>query len=244
MNILLFGGTTEGRILAARLTALGAKMTVSVATELGREELVGLEGIRILLGKRTKNDMQQLLQQQDLCIDATHPYAVEASANIRAACRDAQVPLRRLLRAESHIFDALHFGSAAEAAAYLTTQSGNILITIGTKELPAFAALDKTRLFARVLPTHAALTVCESMGLPHRNILALQGPFSQKLNEAMLEQYNIRWLISKDGGAEGGFAEKQAAAQAANVQLLLIGRPRDEGEDLETLYQSMREVLL
>ena len=45
MKLLIFGGTTEGRILAQRAGELGAEVTVSVATELGAEELAGLDEI-------------------------------------------------------------------------------------------------------------------------------------------------------------------------------------------------------
>ena len=41
MKILLFGGTTEGRLLAERLVGMGHQVTVSVATELGAEILQG-----------------------------------------------------------------------------------------------------------------------------------------------------------------------------------------------------------
>ena len=41
MKILLFGGTTEGRLLAERLVEMGHQVTVSVATELGAEILQG-----------------------------------------------------------------------------------------------------------------------------------------------------------------------------------------------------------
>lgn len=45
MKLLIFGGTTEGRILAEKLSALGAEVTVSVATLLGAEELAGVDGV-------------------------------------------------------------------------------------------------------------------------------------------------------------------------------------------------------
>ena len=41
MKILLFGGTTEGRLLAERLVGMGHQVTVSVATEWGAEILQG-----------------------------------------------------------------------------------------------------------------------------------------------------------------------------------------------------------
>ena len=50
--ILLFGGTTEGRQLAALLAARGARVAVSVATPLGAEMLAGTPGVSVLVGRR------------------------------------------------------------------------------------------------------------------------------------------------------------------------------------------------
>ena len=104
-------------------------------------------------------------------------------------------------------------------------------------------ALPPERLYARVLPTHRALEACEALGLPHSHILALQGPFTQKMNEAMLEQYHIAWLVTKDGGGPGGFAEKAAAARAAGTRLLVVGRPEETGEPLERVVALIRDRL-
>ena len=38
MNVVIFSGTTEGRSFSRALAALGASVTVCVATELGAEE--------------------------------------------------------------------------------------------------------------------------------------------------------------------------------------------------------------
>lgn len=244
MKVLIFGGTTEGRILAKTLAECGIPVTVSVATALGAEELAGISGLSVLTGRRDQRAIEELLSAFDLCVDATHPYAVEATANIAAACQSVGTPLRRLLRPASDAGEAVRVASCAEAAAFLADKPGNILIVTGAKELRQFEGLDKTRLFARVLPTHEGLNACEALGLPHRNILALQGPFSQKLNEAMLEQYNIAWLVSKDGGRAGGFEEKLAAARAVGAGLVLVGRPKEQGEDMETILREIQETLV
>lgn len=83
MKILIFGGTTEGRLLAQALSQRGLPATVSVATPLGAQELSGLPGITPLVGRKTAQEMAELLKSFDRCVDATHPYAVEASRNIR-----------------------------------------------------------------------------------------------------------------------------------------------------------------
>lgn len=244
MKLLIFGGTTEGRLLAERARDIGADVTVSVATALGAEELAGLPGIRVLAGRLEQPAMEALLTGFDLCVDATHPYARLVTAAVRAACENTGTPLRRLLRPASSADGVIQAGSCAEAAAFLSRQAGNILLTTGSKELSAFAGLEPARLFARVLPTHESLSCCEALGLPHRNILALQGPFTQELNEAMLEQYRISWLVTKDGGQPGGFAEKLAAARRTGARLVLIRRPADGGDDMETVLSWIKEALL
>lgn len=243
MKILLFGGTTEGRLLAQEVSALGAEVTVSVATPLGAEELAGLEGAAVWVGRKTSAELIPLLAPFDLCVDATHPYAVEATANIRAACEAAKIPLRRLLRPESRAEDVVRVESCAQAAEFLAGVQGNILLATGAKELSAFAAIEPGRLFARVLPTHDGIAACEALDLPHSHILALQGPFSQKLNEAFLEQYHIGWLVTKDGGKAGGFGEKLAAAQRTGALLVLVGRPPDKGESFEEILAYFKERL-
>lgn len=243
MSILIFGGTTEGRILAEKLVRWGVRVTVSVATELGAEELSGIGGISVLIGRRDQTAIAHLLPAFELCIDATHPYAVEATANIAAACEAIGTPLRRLLRPASDAGEAIRVGSCAEAAAFLADKQGNVLLATGAKELGAFAPLEKERLFVRILPTHEGLNACEAMGIPHRNILALQGPFSQKLNEAMMEQYQIAWMVSKDGGRAGGFAEKLAAVQALGAKLVLVGRPEEKGECMDAILREIQEKL-
>lgn len=242
MNILIFGGTTEGRLLAQRLSGTGNRVTVSVATPLGAEELKGISGVTVLVGRRDREEMAALLAGFDRCVDATHPYAVEASGNIRAACEAAGVPLRRLLREESGAVSALWADSAAQAARLLLGTKGNILLTTGAKELANFGALPAERLFPRILPVVESILACQKLGIPTRNIIAMHGPFSRELNEAVIRQYNIRYLVTKDGGTAGGFLEKAAAAQAAGAELVVIRRPREQGEDLDAVLEWLRDV--
>ena len=101
MKILLFGGTTEGRVLAQKLLALGHAVTVSVATALGAEMLGDFPKDHILTGRLEQPAIARRLPDYALCIDATHPYAVEVTKNIQAACEATGTPLRRLLRQES-----------------------------------------------------------------------------------------------------------------------------------------------
>ena len=94
-----------------------------------------------------------------------------------------------------------------------------------------------------MLPLASSLEACQAAGVPSSHILALQGPFSQELNEALIRQYHIEYLVTKDGGPAGGFAEKAAAAKAAGIGLVLIRRPREDGLDYGTVLKKCREMM-
>ena len=244
MKAVVFSGTTEGRRFSQKLAALGAKVTVCVATPLGAEEQGEMTGITVHAGRLQPDAMAALLAGADLCIDATHPYAVDATKNIRVAAAQAGVEYHRLLRAQSPLPEGCAvFETAAQAAEYLARQSGNVLLATGAKELSAFASLDPARLYPRVLPTPEGIAACEAAQIPHRNIIAMQGPFSLALNVALMEQFHIQYLVTKDGGAAGGFAEKVQAAAKTGAQLVVLRRPPEVGETEDELFTHCQEML-
>ena len=243
MKIIIFSGTTEGRLLSRLLAEKGADVTVCVATEYGCEEQGKAPGITVLTGRKTVEEMVELLGGSDLCVDATHPYAVEVTKSVRRACGEAGVPYRRLLRDQSADTDAIAVDSAEAAAKLLADREGNILLATGMKELPAFAGISPARLYPRVLPTGDSIAACERAGIPHRNIIAMQGPFSRELNEALIRQFNIAFLVTKDGGKAGGFQEKVQAAENTGVRMLLIRRPEETGETFEDVVRSCEEMM-
>ena len=57
--------------------------------------------------------------------------------------------------------------------------------------MPEIAAqiTDKKRLYARVLPQEEAFAVAEGIGLQKKQLICMQGPFSEALNIAMLHQF-------------------------------------------------------
>lgn len=229
MKIVIFGGTTEGRELSRRLSEAGASVTVCVATEYGEEEQGRIPGVETRTGPLSSDEKRVLLKDAALCIDATHPYAKHVTVSVKAACEEASVEYLRLLRPPCDRKDAVTVESAAEAAAYLRECEGRVLLTTGAKELTAYAGLAPERLFPRVLPSHESLAACEALGIPHRNIIAMQGPFSQALNAALIRQYGIQYVVTKDGGAPGGFPEKLAAAKETGARLIVLRRPEEDG---------------
>ena len=239
-KLLLFAGTTEGRLLYERLSARGIEMDISVATEYGKELVEPLGG-RIYAGRMSEEEMESAIRAggYKAVIDATHPYADIVTKNIQRACRETETLYIRLLRKESRSFGHLvSCQNIGEAVEYLQSHSGNVLSTIGSKQVSELKALPgyQDRVFARVLPLPEAINACLAAGFSAKNIICMQGPFSQELNTAMLRQYDCRYLLTKNSGDAGGFEEKLRAAEEAGATVLVIERPiEEEGLSLEEL---------
>lgn len=243
MNILLFGGTAEGRELAGWLLDRHIPALVCVATEYGETLLP--PGVEAHVGRLDRDGMEALMGSRPFThvVDATHPYAVEVTANIKAAAEAAGLPRLRLVRM-SDGEDLCHKAeNMAAAAEMLEGLPGNVLLTTGSKELDAFAKPGLVeRCYPRVLPMVDSLNRCLELGFPPRHIICMQGPFSKELNVALLRQYDAKILVTKDTGGYGGFREKAEAAREAGAALLVVERPGDEtGYTLEEIQKILKE---
>ena len=237
---LVFAGTSEGRQLAGFLKKHHIYAQLCVATEYGEELLESeiSEYVQVHTGRMSESEMEHRIRELaenglKAVIDATHPHAVEVTANIRQACEKAGLRYVRLLRDTLELSKFEHivpFATCAEAADWLETQQGNILLTTGLKELPEIAGRisDGSRIYARVLPQAEAFTTAEQIGLQKRQLICMQGPFSKNLNVAMLQETKASFLLTKESGAAGGFAVKVQAAQEAGVTCVVILRPKQE----------------
>ena len=224
---------------------------VSVATEMGAFELTGIctrtEELReniapgeayVHVGRLDEAGMCEAIGAFDLVLDATHPYAVEASKNISAACAGKGVLYQRIERDRAYggpMPDEVYMAkSLREAAEFLSGVAGNILLTTGSKNLSDYtkrqafepeSQIAVERLFVRVLPTHEAISACEEAGIIPSHIIAMHGPFSRDLNTALIRQYDIRYLVTKESGPVGGFDEKVKSCIETGIGLVVVKAP-------------------
>ena len=102
-TVLIFGGTTEGRVLAEAAARGGAHVVLSVATDYGEEvleDIQDMEGIDIHKGHLDTGKMISLIDDVKPCVvfDATHPYAEEVTASVSAAAAAAGTGYVRVRR--------------------------------------------------------------------------------------------------------------------------------------------------
>ena len=251
-RVLIFAGTSEGRELAEYLSAHGISCCVSVATQYGTLMLQENQYLAVQEGRMDSAQMQEQMRQENwMCVvDATHPYAVLVSREIQAACAETGTMYLRLSRKTGTEDDrSVYFtDTMADAAAYLKATEGNILLTTGSKELTAFVEAfgDTERLYARVLPSRESLAICEACGLTGRHVIAMQGPFSQELNSAIIRQIRAAYLLTKETGLAGGYTDKLQAAAQCDCRVVVIRNPEKKEQEKKTsqyVPYSLTEIL-
>lgn len=234
-EILIFAGTTEGRELSEYLAVAGIAHTLCVATEYGEIVLKEHPLVKVHKGRMNQEEIEVYIEAGNFgaVVDATHPYAEMVTQNIKNAMQDIDIPYLRLKR-ESNVtssYEKIHYyKDSVSCAKALEKTDGNILLTTGSKELSVFAKFidRKERLYVRVLPGIESLQLCMDCGIVGKQILALQGPFSTQMNEAMLRQYQIKGLVTKASGNAGGYQEKLDAAQNLGIPVFVIGCPAEQ----------------
>mgnify|MGYP000211216676 CR=1 FL=1 len=222
-KILLFAGTTEGRNLAEFLEKNQIPTEVCVATQYGETLLEEGKYLHVHAGRLDETEMEQQIQKQQitLVIDATHPYAVIVSQNIRRACSRTGTEYIRLARKRDGRFLETGDGGChrsckrGRSGSFLAKKEGRIFAATGSKELSAYQVIPdyQDRVVARVLSTPEAVSECAMLGFSGKNLICMQGPFTEDLNVAMLRQAQASWMVTKESGKAGGFLEKLRAAK-------------------------------
>lgn len=231
--IWVIGGTQDGREIALAIQNRGkSKVMASVATEYGAS-LLRKDGVDVQEGRLNKAEMKAMIAEKGIhmIIDASHPYAQIVSQEAREAAMETGILYVRYERSKielpkaKNIHPVKNDEEAAQLAASYAKDKGSVFLTTGSKNLPIYMATDSLRdipIYARVLPTSSVIQSCEKLGLPPKQIIAMQGPFSYEMNQAMFKDTKAAVVVMKNSGLIGGSDAKLEAALDAGLEIIVI----------------------
>lgn len=229
--IWVFSGTSDGNALAREIAAKGYYVVISTASEYGREVAIeSCPNIKVRAGRMGTDTRRKELADSKAAaiVDATHPYATEISKQLIQLSKELEIPYIRYERPSGALDTAtVRCADASSAAKEAIRLGKRVFLATGIKTLSTFLEQEGSQnceWFVRVTPDFNSVKAATRSGVPRKNILAMQGPFSKEFNQILWTDWKIDCVVTKDSGDAGGFQAKAEAAKEMNIPFIVIDR--------------------
>ena len=223
IKVLLLGGTSEARMLAARLDA-DERFTVETSLAGATEKPLPVAGGSRRCGFGGTAGLADYLRAAsvDIVIDGTHAFAATISRNAAEACDQTKTERLVVQRPPWEKTEGdrwLDVSDVPEAAAAVSQRGGRVFITIGRQDIAAFSGCRDAWFLIRSIDRPKQMIEVENYQL-----LQARGPFDFAAEKALLETNSIDLIVSKNSGGPDTYA-KIEAARALALPVVMIRRP-------------------
>jgi precorrin-6A/cobalt-precorrin-6A reductase len=221
-RVLILGGTGDAAQAIGQIAALPQVETIaSLAGRTPKPNIPSIGTVR-MGGFGGVAGLVAFLRDEkiDLLVDATHPFAAQISANAAQAAATVGIPRVLLNRPgwEPVVGDRwIEVADHTAAATILPGLAERIFLTIGRQELAAFADLTQRWFLMRMITP-------PDVPIPPGEVILQQGPFSVAAEIALMQQYRVGAIVSKNSGGAATYA-KIIAARELGLPVVMIPRP-------------------
>ncbi len=253
MNIIVMAGTKDAANIIKKLSSTGKFNILATTTTSYGAKIVKSAGADKVISKGlTEEELIEAIKTNeiDILVDATHPFAAAATRNAIKASEMAKIRYirferpREVLNESSLIHKVSSFEEAASKILELTNNQDNILHLAGVLTLKSILnEVNSSRIFARVLPSLDSIQKCLDLGLKQENIIAMQGVFSKEFNKALMKEYNISLIITKESGETGGTLSKINAALELRIDIVLVTPPVVSELENKDIFTNLDEIV-
>lgn len=228
--VLIFGGTTEGRLTATVLEEAGK--TFYYSTRGDEQEVTLHHGIR-LCGSMNASQMEDFCRSKDirLLIDAAHPFATLLHTTIHHVSQCMQIPVIRYERIYPDYDAQTLFANDYDDAARLISTSNyhRILALTGVQTIGKLRPLwqGKCECYFRILRRPSSQAIAQKEGFPEDYLCYYDLDHEEDAGQVseLLDKLHPDLVLTKESGISGGFEQKSAATASRGIPLLVIRRP-------------------
>ena len=228
-TVLVFGGTTEGKQVAAWLAGTDYAFWYSTKTQV--EVALPTNG-RYRWGAFTAGTLVEFCQLHRVgcLVHASHPFAEALHATVAQASQQLGLPVLRLEREyptrQEHplvryaadyeeVIDCLRAASLAP-----------VLALSGVQTIERLRGYWQHRLmYFRVLPRASSVALATQAGLPADWLLPAWPGTDVAAETALIQRLGVQAMVTKESGESGFLSVKLAAAVAAGVPIFVVRRP-------------------
>lgn len=229
-KVWIIGGTVETYTISKKLLKNNIDIIISVATDYGYEEFIEFKDF-LIKGRMDRDMMIDFCINNNInCIaDVSHPYAKEVSSNAMEVANILNIKYYRFERIDDDIIykENIYYVNSHIEAVKLIKKLGfkRIFSTIGINNIDTYIDAKFDELFIRILPRSEQIAYLEKKTYKPKNIIAMQGPFTIKMNIETLRHVNADVMVTKDSGKEGGYDDKIKACLEAKIPVIVVKRP-------------------
>lgn len=224
--ILIFGGTTEGRIAVDVCEEAGRPFFYSTKSDL--QQIETHNGLR-LSGGMSADEIKTFCQTNDIrcIINAAHPFA----ENLHQAIATAGIPVIRLQRDfGKHIGGVCYCSGYTEAIEKIKQARINCLLALSgvntISKLEAYWRNHKT--IFRILNREESIEHCRKAGFPLDSVVFYNSNNHLPTKEdemVMMKRIGCDAILTKESGTSGGFEEKVDAAMELGLKVFVVNHP-------------------
>ena len=233
--ILIFGGTTEGRIAAETCDTAGKPFYYSTKGE--TQEINMINGLR-LTGAMTSSEIATFCVANDIrcVIDAAHPFAENLHRSLAEAERTClelnhKITVIRMMRSFAKTdVRAIRCDTYSDAVKKMEDSGVKRLLALTgvntLEKLKPFWSRHVT--FFRILNRKESIDIAKNLCFPSENIIFFNDDVTLPTTEdesELMRRLNVDAIITKESGDSGGFRAKVEAAAQSGIMTFIIRRP-------------------
>lgn len=222
--ILIFGGTTEGRIAVNTLEEAGQPFYYS--TKGNEQDVLLHNGIR-LQGSMGAEEIKTFCAQHGimLIIDATHPFAEQLHNTLDQVNSQSGIPIIRFERIFPERDEDINWFYSYEEAisAIEADETLSLLALTGVQSICKLKNLwQGTLCYFRILDRESSRELARQEGFPENKLFYYQPGEDERI---LMQQLRPEAILIKESGISGGFCEKVKAAKELGIEVYAICRP-------------------